>query len=65
MNGFLFVVAGRERPERDDEVLQFEHRASRFDALHAARGRLPPSFGRAGDHDVARLRDSRTRIQVA
>ncbi len=52
----LVVCARRKRAERDDQVLQFDDGAARFDPLHAAGGRLAPGFGRPGDHDVAGFR---------
>ena len=52
----LLAATRGKRPQGDDQVLQLDHRPARIDAQHATRRRFAPGLGRAGDHDVARLR---------
>ena len=53
---FVPFAFGRERAESDDEVFEFQRRATAAGADGRAFGSDGPTFGRAGDDDFARFR---------
>jgi hypothetical protein len=54
---------GPEGPQRHAQVLEKDHRLTRLDRHRPAQAVLPPTAGRAGDHDVAAVRVEKCELE--